>query len=213
MPRSRAEADAPAGSTDRSLPCDPTQGRRYPRYASVSLPGAADVGTVTTARIDGPGAALGRSALFAGWSAEALAVASSRFRPRAVGQNEVICVQDEPGDEMYVVETGRFAVDIVVADRPVRLAELGPGAVFGEIAVVAHRPRSATVTALSAGRLWGLRRADFADLARQFPSLAVTAGRLATTRLGDTERQLANEPQAVLTLQPGQAAITIGRVR
>src|SRR5687767_8400267 len=135
-----------------------------------------------------PGAVLARSALFAGWSGEMLASASARFQPHVVPEGEAVCVQDEPGDEMYVVEAGRFAVEILIAGRSVRLAELGPGDVFGEIAVVAHRPRSATVTALSPGRLWGLRRADFRDLALQFPSLGVAAGRLASTRLGDIER-------------------------
>jgi ABC transport system ATP-binding/permease protein len=154
---------------------------------------------------------LARSALFAGWSAEMLASASARFRSRAVSEGETVCVQDEPGDEMYVVEAGRFAVDATLGERSIRLAELGPGAVLGEIAVVAQRPRSATVTALTPGQLWALRRADFRELAVRYPSLGVTAGRLAAARLGDTERQLSHEPRAVLELRPLQDALTIGR--
>jgi len=164
-----------------------------------------------TSATGGPGAALARSVLFAGWSAETLATAAARFRPLTVYQGEAICVQGEPGDEMYVVETGRFAVEVGVAGRSVLLGEVGPGDVFGEISVVAHRPRSATVTALTSGRLWALNRAGFRELAIQFPSLGVTAGRLALARLEDTERQLANEPRAVLLLQPHQDSITIGR--
>ena len=90
---------------------------------------------------------LARSALFVGWTAEMLASVSRRFQARDVTAGETICVQGEFGDEMYVVEAGRFAIDARIGGHSVRFAELGPGAVLGEVALVAQRPRSATVTA------------------------------------------------------------------
>ena len=144
-------------------------------------------------RDGGPVAAvLARSVLFAGWTPDAIAGVTARFRPRAVTVGEALCRQGDPGDEMYVVEGGRFAVDAVIGGRSVRFAELGPGAVFGEVAVLSRRPRSATVTALVDGYVWALNRADFADLAARHPDLVVTAGRIASARLAEAE-QLAGQ--------------------
>ncbi len=167
---------------------------------------------MTTSATGGPApTVLARSALFTGWSPEALATAVARFRPRVVFEGEEICIQGQPGDEMYVVEAGRFAVEATLGDRFVRLAELGPGAVFGEIAVVTRRPRSANVTSLGPGQLWALRRSDFVALVTQYPALGALAGQLAAARLGDIELRYAHEPRAVLVLQPRQDVVTIGR--
>src|SRR4051794_33781261 len=137
----------------------------------------------------GPAAAvLARSVLFAGWSPDAIASVTARFQPRAVMAGEVLCHQGEAGDEMYVVEGGRFAVEALIGGRSVRFAELGPGAVLGEVAVLTRRPRSATVTALAQSYVWTLSRADFTDLATQHPSLAVATGRLVTARLAEAEQ-------------------------
>ncbi|MGE3273405.1 MAG: cyclic nucleotide-binding domain-containing protein, partial [Chloroflexota bacterium] len=156
-------------------------------------------------------AALARSVLFSDWPPDMLATAAVRFRARPVEAGDVICVQGEPGDEMYVVDSGRYSVEASLSGRTTPLAEFGPGAIFGEIAVVTRRPRSATISALTPGLLWALSRSDFQDLVQQRPNLGVVAGRLAAARLLDTERHLANEPQTVLSLQPKQEAVTIGR--
>ncbi|MCC7369143.1 MAG: FHA domain-containing protein, partial [Chloroflexi bacterium] len=168
---------------------------------------------MTTGRATGgpDPAVLARSVLFSGLPAEIVNRAATRFLMRRVADGDVICAQGLPGDEMYVVESGRFAVDAALAGPPVRLAELGPGAVFGEIAVVTHRPRSATVTAMAPGIIWSLHRSNYQDLARQFPRLGVVAGNLAAARTLDNERRLAHEPQQALVLKPTQDIVTIGR--
>ena len=156
---------------------------------------------------------LARTSLFAGWTAPALASVAALFRPRTVEPGDVICRWGEPGDEMFIVEYGRFAVEGVIGGHGVRFAELGPGAVFGEIAIVTHRPRSATVAAIDPGVLWVLSRADFARLAAQYPDVGMAASRIAAERLATNEHigmanmgmpnlGLANEPQSVLVLQP-----------
>jgi ABC-type multidrug transport system ATPase subunit len=154
----------------------------------------------------GPAAAvLARSVLFAGWTPEAIAGVTARFRPRAVLAGDVLCRQGELGDEMYVVEGGRFAVDATIGGHAVRFAELGPGAVFGEVAVLTRRPRSATVTALVPGYVWALNRKDFADLATSHPDLAVAAGRLATERLADAKQVTDQLVESGSPTSPGQS--------
>src|SRR5262245_57093679 len=60
-----------------------------------------------------------------------------------IRRGEILFRQGDPEDALYIVGSGRFAVD--VGDR--RIAEIGVGAPIGEIAFFADRKRTATVTA------------------------------------------------------------------
>jgi MFS family permease len=67
---------------------------------------------------------------------------------------ETIIRRGEPGEEYFVIEDG--TVDIVEYGR-----RQGPGQGFGEIALLRDVPRTATVRAASAVRLWKLTRPAF----------------------------------------------------
>ena len=63
-------------------------------------------------------------------------------------KGETIFAQDEPGDSLLVVETGRADVERVTAQgRRVVLGHLGPGDLAGEMAVLDGAPRSASLVA------------------------------------------------------------------
>ena len=74
-----------------------------------------------------------------------------------VEQGDVVVRQGEPGTEFFVVGEGEFDVDIDGEARP----QLGKGDGFGEIALLHSVPRTATVSAASAGRLLVVRSEDF----------------------------------------------------
>lgn len=67
---------------------------------------------------------------------------------RKYAADEAIVRQDEPGREAFVITEGRCEVTRRNAGRKTRIAELGPGEVFGETALFTGSPRTATVTAL-----------------------------------------------------------------
>ncbi|MEZ5118249.1 MAG: cyclic nucleotide-binding domain-containing protein [Candidatus Nanopelagicales bacterium] len=81
---------------------------------------------------------------------------NARWREVPAGTDVVR--QGDKGEEFYVVAAGEFAVTVDGARRP---TTLGPGAAFGEIALLEAVPRTATVTAVSPGRLLGLTAEDF----------------------------------------------------
>jgi CRP-like cAMP-binding protein len=88
-------------------------------------------------------------------------------------------------DWLYVVAEGRVRAH--AGDRT--LGERGPGAVVGELAVLAPAPRSASVTTVEPTLLLRLRRAPFEELLDDRPEIArAVIGSLAK-RLQD----LANE--------------------
>jgi CRP-like cAMP-binding protein len=53
------------------------------------------------------------------------------------------------------------------------LAQMGPGEIFGEMAMIDDSPRSATVRALSVTECVGLRRSDFMAELQRAPEVAV----------------------------------------
>src|SRR5687767_14007358 len=63
---------------------------------------------------------------------------------------EVIFSAGDEGNGFYVVESGEVRISAVVGNNELRtLGVIGPGELFGEMAIVDDEPRSATATAES----------------------------------------------------------------
>lgn len=90
----------------------------------------------------------------------------------------VVVRQGEPGDRFYVIDEG--VVSVTIDGRPVR--DLGPGDFFGEIALLRDVPRTASVTARDAVRLYALRREEFLRAVRSRPASARAAEAIAQSR-------------------------------
>jgi len=82
---------------------------------------------------------------------------TAKLIPTAIEAGETVFRQGDPGDRYYIVQSGRC--EIWIADE--KVAEVGPGEGFGEIALLRDVPRTATVKAVEATRLLALDRDDF----------------------------------------------------
>lgn len=85
---------------------------------------------------------------------------------------ETIFSEGGEGDHLYIVMTG--CVDVWKesgSERAERVTVLGPGQMFGELALIDQFARSATVTAREPCRVLGIRRDDFERIARPSPIL------------------------------------------
>ena len=76
--------------------------------------------------------------------------------------------QGDPGDYFYVLKSGHCRITRRLSQdgqvKEVSLAEIGPGDVFGEDALIGDAPRNATVTMIDDGSLMRLGQEDFEDL-------------------------------------------------
>ncbi|WP_313054915.1 cyclic nucleotide-binding domain-containing protein [Pseudomonas lopnurensis] len=72
--------------------------------------------------------------------------------------------EGEAGDCCYFLKSGRAEVARGAGADRQRLAELGPGACFGEEALLEDRPRNASVSMIEDGCVLRLARADFLEL-------------------------------------------------
>jgi NADH dehydrogenase len=100
--------------------------------------------------------------------------------------HEVICREGDRGDWLYIIMGGELEVVKHVSDQGELLyRRLGAGECFGEIALVTHSPRTATVRSCTAVDVIALDRDAFGALFATFPPLRaffeqLTASRLAT---------------------------------
>ena len=64
---------------------------------------------------------------------------------RSYRKGDVILRQNEEADGMYIINNGNVSVDI----DDDYITTLGPGDFFGEIALMLHEPRTATIKVIS----------------------------------------------------------------
>jgi CRP-like cAMP-binding protein len=60
---------------------------------------------------------------------------------------EIICMEQEIGDEMYIVRSGSIEIRKAGKNSPLILTTLGEGAIFGEMSLLDGSPRSASAIA------------------------------------------------------------------
>jgi SulP family sulfate permease len=141
------------------------------------------LGDVSVVASDGPGDVL--SGMPAGLSA----YVSRETLPAGT----VLIRQDEPPDDVFVLESGRLQVEMVTPEGTrMRLRTVLPGVVVGEIALYTGIPRTADVVAETPSVVLRLSRASIERMETTEPELAAALHRwLATTvseRLTDTMR-------------------------
>lgn len=91
-----------------------------------------------------------------------------RMQRVACRAGETLIQQDTEGDCFYAIVSGRCAVirETPLNEEGIRLTELGPGATFGEEALIAEAKRNATVKMLTDGEVMRLAKKDFLELMR-----------------------------------------------
>jgi CRP-like cAMP-binding protein len=105
-------------------------------------------------------------------SAEQRRTLLSRTRRRRFKKGEVVFHEGDPGDALHLVDKGHVAVKRSTPLGDVAtLLVLGPGDVFGELAVVAPGPRNATVVALDPVETLALHGEVFDDLRLTHPAV------------------------------------------
>src|SRR5439155_4089850 len=110
--------------------------------------------------------------------------------------------QGERADRLFVILSGRVRVLEPADDRSrveIVVAELGPGEIAGELAILADIPRSANVVAVEPTRCIALPAAEFSRLLDTTPGLAAAVTRVLARRISETDERLARQTPDVLT--------------
>jgi signal transduction histidine kinase len=117
---------------------------------------------------------------------------AAHVRPFRAG--DVVFAAGDPGDGLYVIETGRVQISAVVGSGDPRpLASVGAGEFFGEMAVIDDEPRSATVVAETDMTSFFLSRAEMMSMLNCHPGLTLTLIREFSARMRATNIRYLDE--------------------
>ncbi len=102
----------------------------------------------------------------------------------------VLFREGDPGEEMYVIQTGRVQLTRRVRGREAHLATLPPGEFFGEMAIVNNRPRSATAIVTDEAQLLVIDGRTFEAMVRGNAEIALRFIKKLAARLAQANSQV-----------------------
>ena len=115
---------------------------------------------------------------------------------------EMIFAEFEPGDNFYLIQSGRVQLVKIIGDIEKTLDILQPSEMFGEMAILENSPRSATAIALDTVKVLEFNRQNFEILMLGNPQIALKLLRMFAKRIYDSKRRF-----LILTLEEPQAKI------
>ena len=142
--------------------------------------------------------------LFSRCTRRQLVAVARRSTEVDASRGSVLCREGETGRQCFVVRDGEATVTIDGDE----IATIGPGSVFGELALLDGAPRVATVTAATDMRLVVLSRPEFDELLAEVPvvSRQILAAVGARLRAADEllhVNRAASDPWLSLRTPPG----------
>lgn len=158
-----------------------------------------------------PAMDLGPNDLLWGLSKRELELVVSSLSMREFAAGDVILRRGEHGDCLYVIETGLVQVEAPGAGGQNRVvAQLGPGQIVGEMALLTGQPRSAQVTALTEVKAYALSVASFFEIAGHSPTMLLNIGRVLAGRLGQMTRASMHHERRALVVLVGMVPAIVG---
>jgi cAMP-dependent protein kinase regulator len=125
----------------------------------------------------------------------------SAIRVEEISRDNEIVRQGDVGGEAFVVARGVLRVVRREGGDETLLAQLGPGAMFGEMALISDSPRSASVIALEPAQLLVLDRSELERAAAQAPGLGQELSAFCRTRM---QANLVRHARVLSGLKPAE---------
>jgi small-conductance mechanosensitive channel/CRP-like cAMP-binding protein len=156
---------------------------------------------------------LQRSELFSSLPREELSTIAGKAQRLRINAGAAVVRQGETGHSLFVIMEGVLAVVAARVNGAEHVVEaLGPGAMFGEFALLTGEPRSATVRAQSDAVLYEIGKDDLQPILQRRPALADELGRI----LAERQASLARSKERQLLPPPAIAdreAMLLARIR
>jgi len=113
--------------------------------------------------------------------------------PRHFATGDAICRIDEHGDSMMAVVLGVVRISLpAVRGKEIILADLRAGEMFGEIALLDGKPRSANATALTNCELMVLERRDVLPFLERNPAACMKLMELLCARIRRSDERMSD---------------------
>jgi hypothetical protein len=116
-----------------------------------------------------------------------------KTEPHTFSQGQVILEEGASGDSIFFIKSGHAKVTAHILGKHIELATLSPGDVFGEVAFLTGRPRTASVTALNNLEVIEFSKALLEEIFARYPSTLAKLHDFYHCRIEDTLRTVKNE--------------------
>lgn len=111
---------------------------------------------------------------------------------RTYKEDEMVFCENEPGRELYIIQNGRVKITKMVDGQEVLLAVLQPGDIFGEMALLDNKPRSASAIVAEPATMLAINKVNFEGMVKAQPQLATRLITILSERIWTAYRQLGN---------------------
>jgi len=107
-------------------------------------------------------------------------------------KDTMIMTEGMPGQELYIIQKGSVKITKIVDNNEVLLAVLKSGDIFGEMALLENKPRSANAVAFEDAYLLAVNKANFERMVQTQPQIVTRLTTLLAERIWFIYKQLAN---------------------
>jgi len=111
---------------------------------------------------------------------------------RTYPKETMVFAETMPGRELYIIQKGSVKITKIVNDNEVLLAVLKQGDIFGEMALIENKPRSASAVAFEDSVLLAVNKENFARMVTSQPQIIARLTTLLAERIWFIYKQLAN---------------------
>ncbi len=111
---------------------------------------------------------------------------------RVYPKETMIFSEGQPGEEMYIIQKGSVKITKIVDNNEVLLAVLKQGDMFGEMALLEAKPRSASAIAYEDCQLLAVNKENFERMVSTQPQIVTRLTQLLAERIWFIYKQLAN---------------------
>ncbi|MDR1030988.1 MAG: cyclic nucleotide-binding domain-containing protein [Treponema sp.] len=111
---------------------------------------------------------------------------------RTYTKDTILFAEGEPGDELFILQSGSVKITKITNGNEVLLAVLKPTDIFGEMALLESKPRSANAIAYEDCTVMTVSLKNFQHMAKTNPQIITRLTKLLAERLWVSYKQLAN---------------------
>ncbi len=111
---------------------------------------------------------------------------------RMYPKDTMIFSEGQPGEELYIIQRGSVKITKIVDNNEVLLAVLKSGDIFGEMALLESKPRSASAVAYEDCTVLAVNRENFQRMVGTQPQIVTRLTQLLAERIWFIYKQLAN---------------------
>lgn len=110
---------------------------------------------------------------------------------RKYPDNTMLFSEAEPGDELFIIQDGKVKITKIMEEE-ILLAVLKTGDIFGEMALLDNKPRSASAISYGDVTVLAINKSNFEGMVQAQPQLATRLIQLLGERMWTAYRQLEN---------------------